>query len=40
MKAEDQYLKFVLWNDEDSLYIFSLPLKQMLVGKRFMHPFR
>jgi hypothetical protein len=25
MKAEDQYLKFVLWNDEDSLYVGYCP---------------
>ena len=25
MKAEDQYLKFVLWNNEDSLYVGYCP---------------
>ena len=25
MKSEDQYLKFVLWNDEDSLYVGCCP---------------
>ena len=25
MKAEDQYLKFVLWNDEDSVYVGYCP---------------
>ena len=25
MKAEDQYLKFVLWSDEDSLYVGYCP---------------
>ena len=25
MKLEDQYLKFVLWNDEDSLYVGYCP---------------
>jgi hypothetical protein len=25
MKNEDQYLKFVLWNDDDGLYIGSCP---------------
>jgi hypothetical protein len=25
MKVEDQYLKFVLWNDNDSLYVGYCP---------------
>jgi hypothetical protein len=25
MKSEDQYLKFVLWNDEDGLYVGYCP---------------
>lgn len=25
MKAEDQYLKFALWDDEDSLYVGYCP---------------
>ena len=25
MKSEDQYLKFVLWNNEDSLYVGYCP---------------
>jgi hypothetical protein len=25
MKTEDQYLKFVRWNDEDSLYVGHCP---------------
>ena len=25
MKAEDQYLKFVLWSDEDNLYLGYCP---------------